>query len=109
MRFDWKGWKSKKSMAFDECSFDDYEVAVNVGTCRAAFRFWRCEMAVALNLETMSIEEKIEAMEALWRDLSAQADYESPLWHKEVLEARENAPDSDWSEAKERIRERACE
>jgi CelD/BcsL family acetyltransferase involved in cellulose biosynthesis len=66
-------------------------------------------MAIALNLEAMSVEEKVEAMEALWRDLSAQAGYESPLWHKEVLEARENAPSVDWREAKKRIRKRTCE
>ena len=30
-----------------------------------------------------------------------------PLWHKEVLQARENAPASDWVEAKERIRNHA--
>ena len=36
-------------------------------------------MTIALNLEAMSVEEKVEDMEALWRDLSAQADYESPF------------------------------
>lgn len=65
-------------------------------------------MTIALNLEAMSVEEKVEAMEALWRDLSDQADYESPLWHKEVLEAREGSKSSDWNEAKERIRQRTC-
>ena len=64
-------------------------------------------MAVALNLEAMSIEEKVEAMEALWRDLSAHA-YESPLWHREVLEAREGAASAGWDEARQRIRERTC-
>ena len=66
-------------------------------------------MAVALNLEAMSIEEKVETMEALWRDLSAQVGYESPLWHREVLQAREGEHASDWNEARKRIRKRACE
>jgi len=64
-------------------------------------------MATALKLDEMTTEEKIAAMEALWRDLS-RGDYASPLWHREVLEAREGAASISWDEAKDRIRDRAC-
>lgn len=58
----------------------------------------------------MTIEEKLEVMEALWADLSR---HEEALpvydWQKEVLAEREqmieegSAKFSDWDEAKERI------
>jgi len=64
---------------------------------------------ISLPLDKMSVQEKISTMETLWRDLSRNdSDYESPLWHKEVLEAREGSKCSDWNEAKERIRQRTC-
>ncbi len=66
-------------------------------------------MTITLNLKTMSIEEKVEVMEALWRDLSTQAGFESPLWHQEVLRARKGEHASDWNETKKRIRRRTCE
>jgi len=68
-------------------------------------------MGVALKLDEMSIEEKVEVMEALWRDLSRSDAYVSPAWHGEVLEAREHEGEApaDWSEARERIRKRACD
>jgi hypothetical protein len=64
-------------------------------------------MAISLKLDEMTSEEKIAVMEALWRDLSRE-DYASPLWHREVLEAREGAASIGWDEAKRRIRDRAC-
>lgn len=40
-------------------------------------------------LDTMTLSDKLEAMELLWADLSKRsADLPSPGWHKEVLEER---------------------
>jgi len=47
-------------------------------------------MQIALPLDEMTTQEKISTMEALWRDLSKDSEaYDSPLWHKEVLDSRE--------------------
>jgi putative addiction module component (TIGR02574 family) len=49
-------------------------------------------MSTTLELGRMTLEEKLQAMEALWADLSR--DPESvPLrqWHKDLLDARERA------------------
>jgi len=44
-----------------------------------------------LALNEMSLAEKLAAMEALWEDLSRTPEaVESPAWHKEVLEQRQN-------------------
>jgi hypothetical protein len=44
-----------------------------------------------LALKRMTLHEKLAAMEALWEDLSATPEaIESPAWHKEVLEQRQN-------------------
>ncbi len=63
-----------------------------------------------LNIEKMSIEEKMRAMELLWDDLCRnQADIDSPPWHENVLRARENdlkeGKDKflDWKQAKKDI------
>ncbi len=46
-------------------------------------------MATRLPLEKMTVEEKLQAMEALWEDLTRRADeYEPPTWHGEVLRER---------------------
>ncbi|MDR2849267.1 MAG: addiction module protein [Verrucomicrobiota bacterium] len=43
-----------------------------------------------LVLRGMSREEKLQAMEAIWEDLSASgADVEAPAWHGEVLRETE--------------------
>jgi len=68
-------------------------------------------MQISLPLDKMSVQEKISAMETLWRDLSRNdSGYESPLWHREVLECREaeGGKFTDWEEAKREIRERTC-
>ena len=61
----------------------------------------------------MTVTEKLQAMEALWEDLSRNAVVlESPEWHRDVLEARENriasgdARFADWEKAKADIRKR---
>ena len=47
-------------------------------------------MAANLPLDQMSFEEKLQAMEALWEDLSREPDrIESPSWHEDVLKETE--------------------
>jgi hypothetical protein len=60
----------------------------------------------------MSVEGKLQAMEAIWEDLSRNADFESPAWHEEVLMERERQLEAgeatfmDWEEAKAYVRKR---
>ena len=68
-------------------------------------------MSVNLPLEKMSIEEKLQAMEALWEHLCKSADsVPSPPWHGEVLEQLEEDIQrgveqfDDWEAAKRNIR-----
>jgi hypothetical protein len=70
-------------------------------------------MPVTLPLNDMTVTEKLQLMEALWEDLSRNADaLESPEWHRQVLEERERriasgeAHFSDWEQAKADIRKR---
>ena len=69
-------------------------------------------MAIEIPLDTMSVAEKIQAIEAIWASLCAQpADVSSPKWHEEILEDRRqrlasgDATVSDWSEAKKRLQD----
>lgn len=72
-------------------------------------------MTASLPLDQMSTEEKLRALEALWADLSQTAETRllAPQWHRDVLSARERNVDegtsvfSDWSDAKQRIRDRS--
>ena len=70
-------------------------------------------MPIILPLKQMSVSEKLQLMEALWDDLSRDADaLESPEWHGQVLKEREDriasgeAKFSDWDQAKLDIRKR---
>jgi hypothetical protein len=70
-------------------------------------------MAVNLPLNEMSVEEKLQAMQAMWVDLSREPDrIESPAWHKVALEETGRrvesgeATFSDWEKAKLSIRDR---
>jgi hypothetical protein len=61
----------------------------------------------------MSTAEKLSAMEALWQDLSRNADqFESPAWHGEVLREREQRVEEgkeaylDWDATKQELRDR---
>jgi hypothetical protein len=70
-------------------------------------------MPVNLPLSEMSVEEKLQLLEAVWADLSREPDeIESPSWHKDVLEETERrvqsgeATFSDWQNAKGSIRDR---
>ena len=45
---------------------------------------------MALNLEEMTTEEKLKAMEMPWDDICRSApDFCSPSWHEDVLKERE--------------------
>jgi putative addiction module component len=73
-------------------------------------------MSVSLPLSEMTLEEKLQAMEALWDDLSRDPEtLESPAWHEDVLRERDEqvaageAEFVDWEEAKADIRSRAHE
>ncbi len=70
-------------------------------------------MSDAIEIGHLSREEKLKIMEAIWEDLSRDADQvESPDWHREALEetasrlkaGRERVVD--WPEAKKELRTR---
>jgi len=68
-------------------------------------------MASTLPLKTMSVEEKLQAMESLWDDLYSQPEsVSSPPWHQEVLAERDAARErgdekaEEWEAAKSNIR-----
>jgi hypothetical protein len=70
-------------------------------------------MKATLPLNQMTTAEKLSAMEALWQDLSRNADkFESPVWHANVLREREQRVDEgkegyvDWEAAKIDLRNR---
>ncbi len=67
-------------------------------------------------IEDMTPAQKIELMEALWKNMSRNPDeIESPDWHRQVLEERERALAKgeiefmDWDEAKAYIRKRTID
>lgn len=69
--------------------------------------------AIEAELEKLSLEEKLQAMERLWDELSRRPEaVPMPQWHKDLLDERErliaqgSARFSDWEEAKKRISER---
>ena len=70
-------------------------------------------MTLEETIGNLSHNEKLVAMELLWRDLSRRpADVPSPEWHGEVLAERIAAVREgrtqfgDWSDAKKRLRDR---
>ena len=70
-------------------------------------------MKSILQLDKMSREEKLQAMEELWRDLSRdENDLESPGWHGDELKAREQRVEEGndeyvpWNQAKKDLRDR---
>lgn len=69
-------------------------------------------MSISLPLAEMTVEEKLQVMEAIWDDLSQHPDdLQPPSWHGKVLEAMESAIErgeesfDDWEKAKRRIRD----
>jgi hypothetical protein len=64
-------------------------------------------MWVKLPLGSMTVPEKLAAMEAIWDSLQAkQEDFDLPEWHKQVLKERQHPGEigegglSDWENAK---------
>ena len=70
-------------------------------------------MAKTLPLKTMTLQEKLAAMESLWTDLTGSAEsIKSPSWHKQILGERRRrvangkARFIDWDTAKAEIRKK---
>ena len=70
-------------------------------------------MPIELEIEKMTLEEKLRAMEALWADLSRkEQDIQSPPWHEQLLKEREERVQSgqerfeSWEDAKRELRDR---
>jgi hypothetical protein len=68
----------------------------------------------ALTIENMTWDEKLRAMEELWKSLSQEeARLESPPWHEEALRETATRHDGgkeqplDWESAKRELRKRA--
>ena len=73
-------------------------------------------MDAVLPLDQMTVEEKLRAMEAIWRSLSKlEAQVPVPDWHKQVLDERQRQIDAgeatfvSLEEMKERVRKRTNE
>ena len=65
---------------------------------------------ISIPLDKMSLAEKLEAMEALWADLSrTPGQVPIPDWHREVLKARRESPATwlDWEQVKASLLEMA--
>ena len=67
-------------------------------------------MSATLQLDRMTLEEKLRAMDALWENLSRnEKNIPVPQWHKELLDERERlvkegkAKFMDWETAKGQI------
>ncbi len=66
---------------------------------------------IDIALSELSFNQKLNLMESIWDDITKdEIKFKSPVWHKDILEDREQAlasgkvKVSDWEEAKERIR-----
>jgi hypothetical protein len=71
-------------------------------------------METVLPLDRMTTADKLRALEEIWDDLCrSPEDVPSPSWHGEVLRSREervregSAEFTDWSQAKQEIRDAA--
>lgn len=69
-------------------------------------------MSIELPLGTMTLAEKLEAMELLWADISKKpAELPSPSWHRDVLNERRRLVAEgklkflDWDQAIAELRE----
>jgi putative addiction module component (TIGR02574 family) len=69
-------------------------------------------MADLVELDKLSVAQKLQLMEAIWDDLCRSGrEIHSPEWHRQVLEARQRRADqdpslfSDWNQARQRIRD----
>jgi hypothetical protein len=67
-------------------------------------------MAIELQLDSMTIEQKLRAMEAIWEDLCRRDAVPVPQWHKDVLDERQRRIDAgeseflDWETVKKELR-----
>jgi hypothetical protein len=71
-------------------------------------------MEYTLPLERMTTAEKMHVLEEIWDNLcQTPEDVPSPAWHEEILRNREervrerSARFTDWSQAKQEIRDRS--
>jgi len=65
---------------------------------------------ISIPLDKMSLAEKLEAMEAIWADLSpTPSQVPVPDWHREVLKTRRESPATwlDWEQVKASLLEMA--
>jgi hypothetical protein len=70
-------------------------------------------MSTQLQIDQMTVAEKLRIMEELWDDLRARAEgVPMPQWHSDLLDERERlietgeAQFDDWDAARKRITER---
>lgn len=71
-------------------------------------------MSETIDIGNLSREEKLRVMEAIWEDLSRDAEsIESPPWHREALEETDQRFRAgqerliDWDDAKKELRKRS--
>jgi len=69
-------------------------------------------VSIEIPLESMSVGEKLAAIDAIWTSLCTKpSDVESPSWHKDVLADRHRrlesgeATLSEWDDAKKRLQD----
>jgi hypothetical protein len=69
-------------------------------------------MSITLPLDQMTTADKLRVMEELWADLARnEKEFESPAWHREVLQEREERLKAgeetpiDWETAKKELRD----
>lgn len=67
-------------------------------------------MTTMLQIDQMTLQEKLQAMEALWDDFcQREEDVPVPQWHKDILDERQrlieqgHAEFIDWETAKKQI------
>jgi hypothetical protein len=70
-------------------------------------------MPIELDIEKMTLEEKLRAIEALWEDLSRnEQTIPSPPWHEQLLKERQERVNAgqekfqSWEDAKRDLRNR---
>jgi hypothetical protein len=73
----------------------------------------KLRMNAELQIDKMTVSEKVDAMEVLWADLSKNLEFDFlPDWHGKILSERSRSLETgedkviDWIEAKEQIRKK---
>jgi hypothetical protein len=73
----------------------------------------KLRMNAQLQIDKMTVSEKVDAMEVLWADLSNNLEFDFlPDWHGKILSERSRSLEAgddeviDWIEAKEQIRKK---